>query len=345
MSALRRAALLALLVACSEPSEPATPTAPEPATATESEGEREDEAGTGAATETGAATATATESDTESESESEGDGESEAASVASDHRLSLTHAAYPPTVGAPDVLVHVPAGALRRGPHHVVFFLHGYSGCVEVLAAETEAPCRPGERALPGFGVVAAHDAAGTDTVLVLPQLAWMERDGSPGRLARRGEARAMIDEALAGAGLEGGLASVTLAAHSAAFESAIAVLRSGGLDDVLRHVILLDALYSGGPAFLGWARGGTTEAPRTLVSIVTGGTPRVRTEALVPAARRALGPALAAFPEAGVGALAAIDAPARALFVHVRGAHGDVPRRWLGPVLAALGLPRRPTE
>lgn len=270
------------------------------------------------------------------------------ASAARDHRLVLSHAAHPTVEHAPDALLHVPRGAHLEGPFHVVLFLHGYSGCVEVLASsELSVRCRPSlpesrtNRGMPGFGVVEAHDAAGTDTILLIPQLAWMERDGSPGALGRPGEARVLIEEALASADLSTELASVTVVAHSAAFESALAVVRQGGLDDHLRSVVLLDALYSGGPAFLTWVRAGTEVTPRTLVSLYTGGTPRRQTEALAPMARRALGPGALIAPSE-IGALAALDAPARALFLHVRGAHGDVPRRQLGPVLAALDLPRR---
>ena len=269
------------------------------------------------------------------------------ASAPRDHRLSLAHAAHPPVEHAPDALLHVPRGAHLDGPFHVVLFLHGYSGCVEVLASsELSVRCRPSlpesgtNRGMPGFGVVEAHDAAGTDTLLLIPQLAWMEREGSPGRLGRPGETRALIEEALTAADLSPALASVTVVAHSAAFESTLAVIRQGGLEEDLRSVVLLDALYSGGPAFLAWARAGTDARPRTLVSIYTGGTPRRQTEALIPDARRALGSGLWIDPPE-LGALAALRAPARAVFLHVRGAHGDVPRRQLGPVLAALDLPR----
>ncbi len=259
-------------------------------------------------------------------------------------RFDLTHAPHAHVEGAPDVLVHTPEGFSSGGPHHVVLFLHGYSGCVEVLAASDEARCRPEDRPQPGFGVIAAHDTANTNTVLVIPQLAFMARDGSPGRLGR--DARAMIEEALSLAELEGGIASVTIAAHSAAFESTLAVIRGGTLDGSLAHVVLLDALYSGGPAFLGWVRGGSDEDRRTLISLTTGGTTRVRTEALIAPARRALGASLLTDWDER-GSLTLMSSSARALLSQVRGPHGEVPRRHLGAALAALGLPARalPTD
>lgn len=254
-------------------------------------------------------------------------------------RFPLTHAPHPHVEGAPDILVHLPEGLTPSGPHRVVLFLHGYSGCVEVLAAADEARCRPGDPPAPGFGVIAAHDAARTDTVLMIPQLAFMQRDGSPGSLAR--DARAMIEEALGLAGLGTEIASVTIAAHSAAFESTLAVIRGGTLDGDLEHVVLLDALYAGGPAFVGWVDAATDTDRRTLISLYTGGTTRDRSEALLPAARRALGAGLLTEWDRR-DALSLLSTSSRALFAHVPGPHGEVPRRTLGAALAALGLPTR---
>lgn len=267
-------------------------------------------------------------------------------SAALDRRLTgLAHAPFDAPAGAPSALVHAPAGALDgTGPVHVVLFLHGYSGCVDVIASDaSDARCTPGERrGHAGLGVVTAHDAAATRTVLVIPQLSWMTRDGSPGRFARAGEARAFLDEVLTAAGIARPPGRVTIAAHSAAFETTIAILRQGGLDDVLRDVVLLDALYSGGPAFLGWVRGGSEGAPRTLVSLHTGGTPARRGVALARDARAWLGTAALDDPDAGLAALLDLAAPARVLVLHVAGAHGDVPRRHLAAALGALGLPSR---
>lgn len=268
--------------------------------------------------------------------------ESPLPSPAIDARLrGLVHAPFDVPEGAPEALVHAPAGALDApGPIHVVLFLHGYTGCVEVLASDApDARCTDGERrGHAGFGVVRAHDSAEVGSVLVLPQLAWMTRDGSPGRFARPGEARAFLEEALLAAGIEREIGRVTLAAHSAAFETSIAIVRHGGLEPVLADVVLLDALYSGGPAFLGWARAGTDAAPRTLVSLHTGGgTTARRGEALARDARAALPDATLLDPADGLDALVTLRAPARVLVLRVPGAHGDVPRRTLGPALRAL--------
>ena len=268
------------------------------------------------------------------------------ASAPVDVRLTdLVHSPFDVPDGAASALVHAPAGVLDpTGPVHVVLFLHGYSGCVDVVASDVpDARCAPSERrGHVGLGVASAHDTAGTRTVLVVPQLAWMTRDGRPGRFARDGEARAFLDEALRDAGIDRPIGRVTIAAHSAAFESAIAIIRHGDLGELLRDVVLLDALYSGGPAFLAWACEGTETAPRTLVSHHTGGTTARRGAELARDARAAIGSAALDQPEAGLSALLDVVAPARVLVLRVRGAHGEVPRNHLAAALRGLGLDPR---
>ncbi len=247
---------------------------------------------------------------------------------------------------APEAIAHVPEGLDASGPVALVVMLHGYSGCARVLASHApDAQCRPRDRAEPGFGWADAHEAAGTRSVLLIPQLAWRARDGSPQRLTIAGEAARMIDESLAalapvlGATLtHRTVASITIAAHSAAFETTLAILRHGGIE--VRNVVLFDALYSGGPAFLDWAAGGTEGRPRTLVSLATGGRTWTRTEALLADARRRAPEAVfaptawpAGFPPPG---------PRLVVGARIRVPHHDVPARTLAETLRALGLPMR---
>lgn len=242
---------------------------------------------------------------------------------------------------APEAIAHVPDGVDASAPVSLVILLHGYSGCTRVLASDApDARCRPRDPPTAGFGWAAAHDAARTRSILLIPQLAWRVRDGSPGRLTIAGEAARMVDEALAAlAPTLGGtlthesLASITIAAHSAGFETTLAVLRHGGLS--VRHVVLFDALYSGAPSFLDWVTAGTDTAPRTLISLATGGTTLRRTEGLARDARRratVLDTWPATLP----------TGPRTVVAAHVHMPHHDVPARTLAEVLRALGLPGR---
>lgn len=261
-------------------------------------------------------------------------------------RLDLAHGAFDHE-GAPDAIVHAPPGFDARAPLHLVLFLHGYRGCAEVLAGEGDAVrCRPGDPPRQGWGLAARHHEAGTNTLFVVVQLALWERSGRPGRFARQGEMRAFLDELLAAIEPELGarrrvadLASITLLAHSAAFESSIAILRAGAIDDRLRHVVLFDALYSGGPVFLAWAQGGTPEAPRTLISFDGGrGTTAERNRDLARRARRA------PHVRASTGREARLEhARDHGVVVLRSGApHADIPARHLAETLRALGLPLR---
>ena len=46
------------------------------------------------------------------------------------------------TPGAPSVIVHAPPGFDPRAPLHLVVFLHGYNGCVNVLMARGVSRCK-----------------------------------------------------------------------------------------------------------------------------------------------------------------------------------------------------------
>lgn len=249
--------------------------------------------------------------------------------------LELTHGAFS-IDGAPEAIVHAPADIRADEPLHVVLFLHGYRGCARVLAYTGDAVrCRAGARAQRGWGLLDAHDAAGTRSVMIVAQLAFDARDGSPGRFGRVGGVAAFLDEVLAaltselGARRASDIASLTLLAHSAAFESSLAVIRHGGVEDQLRSVVLLDALYAGGPAFLAWAR---QDEARRLVVLFTGGRTAERSRALA----RSAGELAALEPDDGLAS------DRRVVVVHARVAHGDVPARYIPEVLRTLRLPRR---
>lgn len=261
--------------------------------------------------------------------------------------LDLTHGAVL-RADAPELIAHVPAGVDAHGPVALVVFLHGYSGCTRVLASDArDARCRPRDAPEPGYGLAHAHDAAGARSILLIPQLAFRTRDGSPGRLTIAGEAARMIDEALLALAptIDGTLdhdsvASITIVAHSAAFESTLAILRHGGLDSRLRHVVLFDALYSGGPAFLDWLEGASDASPRTLVSLATHGRPLDRTHELLRDARHRW-PSSVVEPDAWPALLRA-PTPRLLVGARVRVPHHDVPTRYLEGTLRALGLPPR---
>jgi hypothetical protein len=245
----------------------------------------------------------------------------------------------------PSVLVHAPAGFDAKAPLHLVVFLHGYNGCVEVLAASGASRCRPGDPEREGYGIAARHDAAGTNTLLVIPQLAFDRRKGDPGCFKRTGCFRRFLQELL-GETLRQQLGrtlsdvrDVTLVAHSAGYKSAIAILQHGDVAPLVRNVVLMDALYGDAEDYARWlAR--ASDATR-MVSIYLGGT---RTAAgnrtLLRGVKRALG--AARVRELDASALPAAIAPLRLVVATGHVPHRRVAAEYLAPVLRALGLPAR---
>ncbi len=246
----------------------------------------------------------------------------------------LASAPFAPVEGAPQILVQSPRTASPR--IDVVIHLHGYEGCVEVLAARGPARCRAGARMSDGWDLLGAHAQSAAPSWLVLPQLAFDTRDGSPGRLVRPGAARRLIEDVLGRVAAERGVAvpaigSVTLTAHSAGFEATIAVVRHGGLGPLLRHVVLFDALYSGVPVLGAWA---ASDPAHTLVAFHTAsGTPAVRSRELAARYRRRLG---ARLREGDTITEADIE-PGRVVLVRARTGHRGVPHRYLAPTLSRL--------
>ncbi len=201
----------------------------------------------------------------------------------------LRTAAYKPPAGAPSVIVHAPPGFDARGPLHLVVFLHGYNGCVAVLMGEGASRCRDGAPEQEGWNLGRFHDAARTNTLLVVPQLAYLQRNGRPGAFGRRGAFRAFLEELL-GKSLApdlGGprrlkdLASVTLVAHSAGYQTAIAIAEHGGVRAQLKGLVLLDALYGDTDRYYRFVSGQATRGLRFVSLYLARGKPRAENQRL----------------------------------------------------------------
>ncbi len=191
------------------------------------------------------------------------------------------------TESAPSVVVHAPPAFDPARPLRLVVFLHGWNGCARLLMRTGPTSCRDGDPSREGWALARRFDEAGTDALFVIPQLALLRRDGSPGRFLQDGRFRAFLREMLTALHLDAAadrIESVTLLAHSAGFEGALALLAHGGID--IDHVVLFDALYRGIQPFTSWA----AEAPsRRLVSLYTGGRTERQSRLLARHARRFL--------------------------------------------------------
>jgi hypothetical protein len=211
--------------------------------------------------------------------------------------VQLQHAAYS-AHGVPSAIVHAAAGFDPRRPLHLVVFLHGYNGCVTVLMAHGEVQCRPGDPKVEGWDLGSYHAAAHTNTLFVVPQLALNKRDGRPGRFGLQGEFRAFLKELLAGplTGLLGGprslseIASVDLMAHSGGYQTALAILEHGALGDLIKSVVLFDALYGEGPRFADYIEAHAATGLRFVSIALANGIPAHENELLLARLRATIG-------------------------------------------------------
>lgn len=243
--------------------------------------------------------------------------------------LVLTHASHAVPRDTPTTVAYLPPAAVGSERARIVVLLHGWSCCAASMIASARLRC--GGVSRDGWGLGARVDESQTDTLLLVPQLALAARDGRAGRFAETGFFAAWLDEALEtlGTRLPGGRARWTgaplaLVAHSAGYETALAVLRDPSAATRVRLVVMLDALYAGAPQLVAWLAQG---ADRQVVSVHTRGVRTTRESArLVALARAALG-------DGAIG-MRVVVSPARA-------AHGALPGLLLADVVRDFAASR----
>jgi hypothetical protein len=169
---------------------------------------------------------------------------------------TTTRLADPPVdlrKGVTGVVAHVPAGFDATQPIHLVLFFHGSGECVAQIALSGDVVCLPGTAPRKGAGLVLRHDDAATNTVFVAPQfILW--GGGTPGKMLEPGYFQSFVEELLhdtLAPGLGGprtldDLADITIVAHSAGHMPLVPILEQHALDDKIKNVVLLDALYDG---------------------------------------------------------------------------------------------------
>jgi pre-peptidase len=174
------------------------------------------------------------------------------------------------------LVAHVPDGLDARTPLNLVLFFHGSGMCALQLAMNGDVVCKPGVHPDIGGGLAARHDDAGTQSIFAVPQFA-LWGGGTSGRMAERGYFRSFVSELVDSSfapGLGGprsldDVGTITLVAHSAGHIPLLSILERGDLDDRVRNVVLIDALYdTGADTLLRWLARGRPDAPRKLVSV-----------------------------------------------------------------------------
>ena len=262
--------------------------------------------------------------------------------------VQVAHAAHP-SPERPSALVHAPPGFDAAQPLHLVVFLHGYMACARMLLEDDPVVCRPGEPPMPGRGLGRAHDAAGKGTLFVVAQLAFLQATGKPGCFQEAGCFRAFLEETLAALPSTrmprrktlGDVASITLVAHSAGYEAALAILEHGQVDALIRDVVLFDALYGEEQRYLAWF---ASHPQARLLSVhLRGGRPAKNSAKLLRSAQRRLDTLRVRKLDDQVESdgFGAALAPLRVATARVAGGHREQPTRYLTPVLRALAQAR----
>lgn len=179
-------------------------------------------------------------------------------SARAEETLELRLASDPHAPGAaPDVVVHVPARLDPAKPVHWLVFLHGFSSCAHALVAADPAFCQRGVRAPHGYGLGKLHERAHTNTLLIVPQLAYLTRDARAPRFEQSGGFSAFVievrDQLAQKLGQSLAPASISLLAHSAGYRAAAAILGDPSTPKQLLNLVLFDALYAHWDVFARW--------------------------------------------------------------------------------------------
>lgn len=264
-----------------------------------------------------------------------------------DFSAELPSAAYPAAPG-PNVAVHVPAGFDAQAPLHLVVYLHGLRGCLPVLLGEGETRCDDKATAQPGWNLGAFHDAAGTQTVFVVPRLVYDKRGGQPGAFGKAGGFRSFLADLLTGP-LSSKLgrsyampdvASLTLVAHSAGFETTLAILEHGDVGPLVRAVVLFDALYALEERYARYALAHADQGLRLIAIHLRGGRPAREGQKLYRRLVRALDATRVV--TANTATLHAAVAAHPFVVAEGKPPHVRVPQHHMADVLSALSLPKR---
>jgi pimeloyl-ACP methyl ester carboxylesterase len=254
------------------------------------------------------------------------------------------------TPGAPSVIVHAPSGFDPRAPLHLVVFLHGYNGCAKVLMAQGPSRCKNGAPERDGWDLGRVHDAAGTNTLFVVPQLALAQRNGAPGAFGRPNGFRAFLEELLGKTLVEPlgrtrtlkNVASLTLVAHSAGYQAALAIAERGGVRAQLKAIVLLDALYADTDRYARLLEAQVPKGLRFVSLYLERGTPRTENQRLYRRLKRSLGSAVR---EAKPDELAQAVASKAVVIGQGTPPHRLLPETHLTELVRALGqvyLPQR---
>jgi len=171
--------------------------------------------------------------------------------------LAIEAGAFPPSPSYPNVIVYVPQGFEATAPIDLVVHVHGFDNCITNVLGDSNEPCSPGGAVRNAYHLASQLEASARNALLVLPEVAFDEASGDPGRLGTTNGFRALLDETLASLpaplgplGLSS-IGKVIVSVHSGGYRAVAAMITIGGVH--VDEVWLFDALYGNTLSYDQW--------------------------------------------------------------------------------------------
>jgi len=162
----------------------------------------------------------------------------------------------------PGAVVYVPQRFDPSRELNVVIFVHGWVNCIQNVWRKVGQgiACTRGEPARYAYGLIDQIEGSGKNVLLIIPEISRNVQSGNPGRLGASNGFKNFLDEILkehlSALFENGGVNSIhrlILFGHSAAYQTTAAVVRNGGVENILREVHLLDSLYGNEADYNDW--------------------------------------------------------------------------------------------
>jgi hypothetical protein len=169
----------------------------------------------------------------------------------------------------PGAVVYFPTRFDPSKALNVVVFIHGWYNCIQNVWRPVKAgiPCSKGEPARMAYNLIQQVEGSGKNVLLIIPEVSRNINSGNYGNLGASNGIRNLLDEilkqhlsAVFENGGVNGIHRLIVFGHSAAYQTTSAIVRSGGVENILREVHMLDSLYGNAGDYENWISRHKTE-------------------------------------------------------------------------------------
>lgn len=257
------------------------------------------------------------------------------------YRVKMVYQPFPQN--NPGAIIMVPAGFRMEEPVDLVVYFRGFGSCIEVIAGDQRAPCRPGGTLRRPSHILQQFRDARKNAVLVMPELLVEAADTNPGTFGRPGGFDQFVQELLVtlarvyDSQFPTQVRSIAIYAHSGGWGVTSHVVQKSSTP--VRDVVLLDAFYGGQDVYLSYALNAAQQGfpAKRFVSVHTGGRPTDNTITLARAVRARFPASIVTQPVAGTPTAADMQHP---VFIKASQIdHSNVPSFYFGRILQSSYL------